>query len=69
MKWEKPFLTLFSDGDPITKGGEKFFQKVIPGAKDQPHEIIQGAGHFLQEEKGEEIAKKIADWVIADVRI
>lgn len=54
--WEKPFLTLFSDSDPITKGGEVPFQKLIPGAKDQPHQIIKGGGHFLQEDKGEEIA-------------
>jgi len=33
MKMEKPFLTLFSDKDPITKGGEKVLQKLIPGSK------------------------------------
>ncbi len=63
MQWQKPFLTLFSDSDPITRGGEKFFQQVIPGAKGQPHEIIQQAGHFLQEDKGEEIAEKIVSWI------
>lgn len=63
MQWKKPFLTLFSDNDPITKGGEKFFQQVIPGAKGQPHEIIPDAGHFLQEDKGEEIAQKVVAWV------
>lgn len=65
MQWQKPFLTLFSDRDPITKGGEKFFQQVIPGAKGQPHEIIRDAGHFLQEDKGEEIAEKVVKWVFA----
>lgn len=63
MQWQKPFLTLFSDADPITKGGEKFFQQVVPGAKGQPHEIIEQAGHFLQEDKGEEIAGKVVEWV------
>ncbi len=56
MKLEKPFLTLFFDSDPITKGGEKALQKLIPGCKGQAHTIIQAGGHFLQEDKGEEIA-------------
>lgn len=63
MKWEKPFLTAFSDGDPVTKGGEKPFQKFVPGAKGQPHTIIKDAGHFLQEDKGEELAKVIVDFM------
>ncbi|MEZ4883214.1 MAG: haloalkane dehalogenase [Chitinophagales bacterium] len=63
MAWEKPLLTLFSDSDPITKGGEKPFIKLVPGAKDQPHQIIEGAGHFLQEDKGEEIAAIMVDWM------
>jgi len=63
MAWDKPFLTLFSDSDPIMKGGEKYFQKVVPGAQGQPHEIIVNGGHFLQEDKGEEIAEKlVAFW-------
>lgn len=62
-KWEGKVLTLFSDSDPITKGGEKPFQKLMPGAKDQPHEIIEGAGHFLQEDKGELLAEKIVAWL------
>ena len=36
--------------------GERVLQKLIPGAKGQSHTIIQGGGHFLQEDKGEEIA-------------
>ena len=34
----------------MTKGGEKIFQKLIPGAKGQPHTILKGGGHFLQED-------------------
>lgn len=64
-RWEKPFLTLFSDGDPITKGGYRAFQSRIPGAKDQPHEIIKGGGHFLQEDKGPEIARRIVNFIRA----
>ena len=55
-QWQKPFLTLFSDQDPITKGGEQVFQKLIPGTKDQAHQKVSG-GHFLQEDQGELLAE------------
>ncbi|MDZ4776911.1 MAG: haloalkane dehalogenase [Alphaproteobacteria bacterium] len=55
-KFEKPFLTAFSDGDPVTKGGECPFQDRVPGAKGQPHTIVKGGGHFLQEDAPEELA-------------
>jgi haloalkane dehalogenase len=61
--WEKPFLTAFSDGDPVTRGGERVFQKLIPGAQGQPHATITGAGHFLQEDKGEELANVVVDFI------
>ena len=62
-KWEKPFLTTFSDSDPITKGGQVLFRRAVPGTKKQPHVIIKEAGHFLQEDKGEEIARVVVDWM------
>jgi haloalkane dehalogenase len=62
-RWEKPFLTAFSDGDPITSGGEIIFQRLVPGAKDQPHITIKGAGHFLQEQAGEELARVIVKFI------
>lgn len=62
-QFEKPFVTMFSDGDPITRGGERIFQKLVPGAKDQPHTIIKGGGHFLQENRGEEFANAIVDFI------
>lgn len=62
-KWDKAFLTLFSDSDPIMKGMEKIFQKMVPGCQGQPHDIIKGGGHFLQEDKGEEIAEKVVAFI------
>ncbi len=62
-KWDKPVLVMFSDGDPITAGGDVFFRKLIPTAAEQPEIVINGAGHFLQEDKGEEIARHIAAFV------
>lgn len=58
-RWEKPFLTLFSDRDPITRGGEKFWQSHVPGAAGVAHATIHGAGHFLQEEKPEELVASL----------
>ncbi len=62
-RWDKPFLTLFSSGDPITRGGEKMWQQLVPGAKGRPHTIIRQAGHFLQQDKGAEIAQAISSFI------
>lgn len=62
-QWNKPALVLFSDKDPIMRGKDKYFRHVIPTAKAQPYELIRNAGHFLQEDKGEEIAEKIVDFM------
>lgn len=60
--WEKPFLTAFADSDPITRGGDRGFQKRIPGAQGLDHRIIEGAGHFIQEDAGEELASLLIDF-------
>ena len=61
--WTKPALVMFSDGDPILGGADQFFRELIPSAADQPEITIRGAGHFLQEEKGAEIAAEIITFV------
>jgi len=58
-RFEQPFLTAFSDGDPFTKAWEAVFRHRIPGARGQPHVEIGGAGHFLQEERGEALAEAV----------
>jgi haloalkane dehalogenase len=63
-RWEKPTLVLFSDSDPIfTPAAAERLASRIPGAG--PTEIVSGAGHFLQEEKGEEIAERIVRFLSA----
>jgi haloalkane dehalogenase len=61
--FDKPFLTAFSDGDPVSKGGDVPFQQRVPGAKGQPHRIIEGGGHFLQEDRPAEIAALIDSFI------
>jgi haloalkane dehalogenase len=61
--WERPFLTAFSDSDPITAGGDRLLQARIPGATSQPHTTIAGGGHFLQEDRGEELAGVVIDFI------
>ena len=61
--FDKPVLTAFSDSDPITKGGFRVFQERVPGAKGQPHTTIEGGGHFLQEDRGPELAKVVLDLI------
>ena len=63
QQWEKPFLTAFSDSDPVTKGGEHVMQKRIPGAQGQPHVMLKGGGHFLQEDLGEELARIVVNFI------
>ena len=61
MAFDKPFLTAFSDSDPITGGGDRVFHKLVPGTKDMAHRTIQGGGHFLQEDQPEAVAQSIFD--------
>ncbi|MBK9297716.1 MAG: haloalkane dehalogenase [Candidatus Microthrix sp.] len=63
--FERPLLTAFSDGDPITAGGAAPFESKVPGAQGQQHSVIKGGGHFLQEDRGPQLASVI-DRFIAD---
>ena len=68
QRFRKPFLCAFSDSDPITRGAERVLQARIPGAAGRPHTTVTGAGHFLQEDKGEELAAVVAAFVEATPR-
>ncbi|HUC38320.1 MAG TPA: haloalkane dehalogenase [Acidimicrobiales bacterium] len=61
--FEKPFLCAFSDSDPITRGADERFRQLVPGARDQPHVTIEGGGHFLQEDRPEELAAALVEFV------
>jgi haloalkane dehalogenase len=61
--WTKPFLTAFSDHDPITAGADRALRADIPGCQGQPHTTIEGAGHFLQEDRGEQLAGVVCSFV------
>ncbi len=61
--WTKPFLTAFSDSDPITAGGERIFQRSVPGAANEQHVTIVGGGHFLQEDSGPEFAGVVHEFI------
>ena len=62
-RWDKPFLTTFSNRDPITRGGDRPFQSKVPGARDLEHVKIRNAGHFLQEDKGQELAEVLVTFI------
>lgn len=63
--FERPFLVAFSDRDPVTKGGEAVFHAKVPGTRGQAHRTIEGAGHFVQEDRPHEVATAILDVVAA----
>lgn len=60
--YERPFVTAFSDSDPVTKGGERAFKERVPGARGRDHRIV-GGGHFLQEDSPMELSRIVLDLV------
>jgi haloalkane dehalogenase len=63
-RFTKPFLCAFGDSDPITAGADRALRARIPGCADQPHTTIAGGGHFLQEDRGPELARVVADLIL-----
>ena len=64
--FDKPFLCAFSDSDPMTRDAEPLLRKQIRGAEGQTHVTITEAGHFLQEDKGVELAEAVVQFVAAN---
>ncbi|HET6811970.1 MAG TPA: haloalkane dehalogenase [Acidimicrobiales bacterium] len=64
--FDKPFLCAYSDADPITRGADRLFLERVPGAKGQHHRTITGGGHFLQEDRGAELAAVVIDFIRAN---
>lgn len=66
QQFTKPFITAFSDADPITARADKSIQKLIPGCRGQAHTIIEQGGHFLQEDQGEKLAAVLLTFMTAN---
>lgn len=62
-QWEKPFLVAFSDSDPITGPMARIIRKLVPGTRGIEHPVIADAGHFLQEDAGEELAEHVLAFI------
>jgi haloalkane dehalogenase len=62
-QFEKPFMTAFGDSDPVTAGGDRIFQKLVPGCEGIEHAVIKDGGHFIQEDKGEELAALLKQFI------
>ncbi len=58
-----PMLVAFSDSDPITGPMGAIFQREMRGAQGIDHPTIGGAGHFLQEDAGEELANHVVEFL------
>jgi haloalkane dehalogenase len=63
--FHRPFLTAYSDGDEASGGWAEIFQERVPGAEGQAHAVIEGAGHFVQEDRGEVLGDIIAGFIAA----
>ncbi len=61
--FDRPFLTAYSDSDPVTGGGDRAFLARVPGTKGQPHTTIEHGGHFLQEDQGPALAAVVNDFI------
>jgi len=64
-RFTQPVLLAYSDKDPITKGGDAPFRAKVPGAQGRPHTTIEGGGHFLQEDRGPQLAAVMNEFIAA----
>jgi haloalkane dehalogenase len=62
-EWDRPFLTVWGDQDPVTRGADEMFQGLVPGAKDRPH-VRLAAGHNLPEDAGAELGRIVGDFAL-----
>ena len=62
-EFDKPVLTAFGDGDPVTAGADRILHALIPGTKGQAHRTMEKAGHFSQEDAGPELAEVLIDFL------
>ena len=62
-RFSRPFLTIFGERDPFTLGSERAFQRRIPGARGLAHKLLPGAGHFIQEDAGEELGRLAVEFI------
>lgn len=65
-RWTRPVLVAFSDSDPVSRGGEKVFLGKIPACSGASNQVITGAGHFLQEDSGTELAKIVHEFIVSN---
>lgn len=64
--YEKPFLTIWANNDPGNLGSCAFQNNLIdnvPGAEGQPHTRLPEASHFLQDDQGAEIARRMVQFI------
>lgn len=62
-RFDRPFLCAFGDSDPVTKGADRVLKTDIAGAQGQPHITVAGGGHFIQEDRGPELAAVVVELV------
>jgi haloalkane dehalogenase len=62
-RWTKPFLTVWCPEDPVLGHLQDDFVGRIPGARDQPHATLRPGGHFLQDDRGEDVAAALVSWL------
>lgn len=61
--WQQPLLTLFGTDDPVLGQLHHEFIDRVPGAAGQPHQEFSPGGHFIQDDRGEELASALITWM------